>query len=79
MSHSDERDTPVTDDQPDDIRSFCERERLSRSQFYRLKQQGKAPRLYYIGTRPHISPEARREWRQALEAEAASESGAANG
>ena len=40
--------------------------------FYKLSRQGKAPRIYYVGNRPHISPEARREWRQKREAEAAS-------
>jgi hypothetical protein len=58
------------DDRPDTISSFCAGERLSRSQYYRLCAQGKGPRVYYVGNRPHISPEARRE-RLMLEAEAA--------
>jgi hypothetical protein len=57
-------------DSPDTIATFCEGERISRSLFYKLRREGRGPRLYYIGNKPYISPEARREWRQALEAEA---------
>jgi hypothetical protein len=64
------------DDTSDTIDSFCKREKLSRSMFYKMNRQGKAPRLYYIGNRPHITPEARREWRQQREAEAARNGGA---
>jgi hypothetical protein len=59
------------DDTSDTIETFCKREKLSRSMFYKLSRQGKAPRTFYIGNRRHISPEARREWRQKREAEAA--------
>jgi predicted DNA-binding transcriptional regulator AlpA len=50
------------------INEFCAVEKLSRSQLYKLWHQGKGPRLYKIGNRPRISPEARREWRQQMEA-----------
>jgi predicted DNA-binding transcriptional regulator AlpA len=67
-------ESTVTDNTSHTIEHFCADEQMSRSQFYRLKRQGKAPRLYFIGNRPRISPEARREWRQAREAEAAARS-----
>ena len=56
-------------DEPLTITEFCLTEKLSRSQLYKLWRQGKGPRTYRIGNRPRISPEARREWRQALEVE----------
>ena len=52
------------------IDEFCEAERISRGMFYKLRRQGKAPRLFNVGASVRISPEARREWRQRLEAEA---------
>jgi predicted DNA-binding transcriptional regulator AlpA len=60
----------MTDEPSYTINDFCALEKLSRSQLYKLWHQGKGPRTYKIGNRPRISPEARREWRQDLEAAA---------
>jgi predicted DNA-binding transcriptional regulator AlpA len=57
-------------DQSLTINEFCAVEKLSRSQLYKLWHEGRGPRFYKIGNRPRISSEARREWRQSLEAEA---------
>jgi hypothetical protein len=61
----------VTDQSACTIDTFCAAEKISRSMFYKLKSQGKAPRLYYIGNVPRISHEARIEWRRKREAETA--------
>jgi hypothetical protein len=45
------------------INEWCESERISRSMFYKLEQQGQAPRTFNVGKSRRISPEARREWR----------------
>ena len=62
-------------DQSFTITEFCAVEKLSRSQLYKLWKQGIGPRFYKIGNRPRISAEARREWRQKREAEAAHSAG----
>lgn len=51
------------------ISDFCAAEKISRSMFYKLKKQNKAPRTYHVGTTTRISYDARQEWRRALEAE----------
>jgi hypothetical protein len=66
----------VSDDPSYTVIEFCRAERMSRGMFYKLQAQGKAPRIYYVGNSPRISHEARIEWRQQLEAEAASEGAA---
>jgi predicted DNA-binding transcriptional regulator AlpA len=52
------------------IDQFCALEGISRSFFYKLKAQGKAPRIFNVGNCPRISEEARTAWRRQLEAEA---------
>ena len=52
------------------IDTFCAVEDMSRGMLYKLWKVGKGPRFYYVGSRRHISHEARIEWRQGLEAEA---------
>jgi hypothetical protein len=52
------------------IAEFCTAERLSRGMLYKLWDQGKGPRFFYIGNARRISHEARTEWRRKLEAEA---------
>jgi hypothetical protein len=59
-------------DSPLTINEFCAAEKISRGMFYKLLKQDKGPRLYFIGNRPRITPEARAEWRQNREAEATS-------
>jgi hypothetical protein len=61
---------------PDEVGSFTLRQwtefrNVSRSRFYKLKQEGKAPRFYRNGTEIRISREADSEWLSAREAEAA--------
>jgi hypothetical protein len=41
---------------------------------YRMWSEGNGPRFYYIGSSRRISHQARIEWRERLEAEAASSS-----
>jgi predicted DNA-binding transcriptional regulator AlpA len=53
------------------INEFCAVEKISRSFFYKLATQGKAPRTYSLGSTRRISGEARKEWRAAREAESA--------
>jgi hypothetical protein len=53
------------------IDEFCQAERLSRSMFYKLARQGKAPRCFNVGAAVRISAEARHAWRREREAETA--------
>jgi hypothetical protein len=61
----------MADDSSYTIGEFCAAERISRGMFYKLKDAGKAPRMFYVGNSPRISHQARVEWRERLEAEAA--------
>jgi len=45
------------------ISQFCARNNISRSFFYKLKKNGKAPRIMEVDGRRIISPEAERDWR----------------
>ena len=51
------------------IADFCELENISRAMWYKLKADGKAPRIFNVGNSPRISEEARTEWRRRLESE----------
>jgi predicted DNA-binding transcriptional regulator AlpA len=53
------------------INEFCTAEKISRTFFYKLQSQGKAPQTYPIGSNRRISREAYLAWRSALEAKAA--------
>jgi hypothetical protein len=53
------------------VAEFATAERMSRQMVYLLWAQGKGPRYFMVGNRRRISHEARIEWRQRLEAEAA--------
>jgi predicted DNA-binding transcriptional regulator AlpA len=53
------------------IETFCAAHAISRSSFYLLLKDGKAPRLMRIGTRVLISREAAADWRRERESEAA--------
>ena len=50
------------------INSFCEAYSISRSFFYKLKTQGKAPHTFTLGNRVYISIESAQEWQNAMEA-----------
>jgi hypothetical protein len=52
------------------IRGFCEHEKISRSFYFRLRNEGRGPREMRMGRWIRITPEARREWRAARETEA---------
>ncbi|CAN7528573.1 helix-turn-helix domain-containing protein [Variovorax paradoxus] len=55
------------------VPQFCEGHNISRTHFYELIKQGKAPRLMKVGRRTLISQEAAAEWRRRIEAETAAE------
>jgi hypothetical protein len=61
----------VTDDHSYTVTEFASAERMSRPMVYKLWAEGKGPRYFMVGNRRHISHQARIEWREALEAEAA--------
>jgi len=44
------------------IEGFCRRQNISKSFFYKLKEQGKAPRVAHVGARRIVTPEAERDW-----------------
>lgn len=50
-----------------DVNSFCEKFGISQSFFYKLKRQGKAPRIMKVGTRTLITAEAADEWQRDME------------
>lgn len=53
------------------IPQFCDGHNISRTHFYELVKQGKAPRLMKIGRRTLISAEAAADWRKRMEEETA--------
>jgi hypothetical protein len=61
----------VSDDPSYTVNEFCTAERLSRGMIYKLWDQGKGPRYFYIGNSRRISHQSRIEWRERLEVEAA--------
>jgi predicted DNA-binding transcriptional regulator AlpA len=52
------------------IQEFCDAHGISRGLFYKLKKQGKAPRIMEVNSRQLISDEAGADWRRAREADA---------
>jgi hypothetical protein len=63
---------PLSNQLADDVDSFtlddwCRRNGISRSMFYVLKEQGKAPATFNIGRRVMVSKEANRAWRRQRE------------
>jgi hypothetical protein len=53
------------------LSDWLKKRNFSRSFFYVLRAQGKAPRHYYAGKVVRITPEADAEWLKAREAESA--------
>lgn len=51
------------------VDSFCKIHGISRSFFYKLRQQGKAPRIMKVGRRTLISHAAASEWQREMEVE----------
>lgn len=52
------------------VSDFCHAHSISRSLFYKLQREGKAPKVLKIGRRTLITTEAAAEWRQSMEATA---------
>ena len=52
------------------IDEFCAANRISRSMYYKLRSQGRAPREMKIGSRTIISNEAEFDWHRQMEAAA---------
>lgn len=52
------------------IPEWCAHRKVSRSMFYKLKSQGKAPKTHGVGVKQLISPHADAEWLRQREAEA---------
>jgi hypothetical protein len=48
---------------------WCERRRISRSMFYKLKSKGRGPQTHYAGVKCLISDEADAAWVKQCEAE----------
>jgi excisionase family DNA binding protein len=53
------------------VDEFCERFNISRSFFYKLRRDGRGPKIMKIGRLTRISPEAADEFRRRIEAETA--------
>jgi hypothetical protein len=41
---------------------WCQRRRISRGMYYKMKAGGRGPKIYYVGTHVRISDEADAEW-----------------
>jgi hypothetical protein len=54
------------------ISEFCQRHNISVSFYFKLRAQGRGPRLLRLGSRVLISREAAADWRRAHEAAASS-------
>ncbi len=52
------------------IESFCEAHSISRSLFYKLQREGKAPRVMKVGRRTLVTTDAAQEWRKQMEVSA---------
>ena len=49
------------------ISEFCAAHSISRSSYYNLVREGRAPRTFRVGTKVLISVEAAAEWRRSME------------
>jgi predicted DNA-binding transcriptional regulator AlpA len=58
------------------VPQFCDGHNISRTHFYELIKQGRAPRLMKVGRRTLISAEAAFDWRRRIEAETAADGSA---
>jgi predicted DNA-binding transcriptional regulator AlpA len=58
------------------VDEFCRDNGLSRPMFYKLRRQGKAPRITKLGKLTRISAEAAAEWRRRMEHETVAPAGA---
>ena len=69
----DARQTSDYEQQVFTVSEFCIRNRISRPTFFKLMRNGRGPRVMRLGHIARISIDAERDWRKAMEAEAASE------
>ena len=53
------------------VKEWCQHRRISPAMFYKMDQQGVAPRSHYAGSKRLISGEADAEWLEERESEAA--------
>lgn len=49
------------------INDFCEAYSISRSYFYKLKEQNRAPKTFTLGRKVLISRQAAEEWQRTVE------------
>lgn len=49
------------------VQQFCDRHSMSRTTFYKMKEDGEGPRTFKVGNHIRISREAAAEWRRARE------------
>ena len=55
------------------IDQFCEAHGFGRTAYYNLKRNGLAPREIRVGTKPLVTEEAAKDWRETMERRAADE------
>jgi hypothetical protein len=55
------------------INEWCKLRKISRSMFYALDEQGRAPHTHRVGVKRLISPSADQKWLAAREAESMAE------
>jgi hypothetical protein len=58
-------------DQSDTQATFCQSERISRSQFFKMRREGWGPAEMHVGRLIRISPAAKQRWRRQRERAAA--------
>jgi predicted DNA-binding transcriptional regulator AlpA len=66
-----DRDMPSTGPDVLSIAEFCAANGIGKTTFFKLRRNGKAPRVMPIGSRVLISVEAAADWRRARETDGA--------
>ena len=57
----------MTETQAYSVAEFCSTHQISRTHFYHLVKEGRAPKIMKVGRRVLISKEAAAEWRKRME------------
>lgn len=52
------------------IPAFCDENDISKAFFYKLRKEGKAPKITKLGSRSFITPDSRQDWLESLSQEA---------
>ncbi len=60
----------VTSEALQSISRFCKENGISKAFLYKLRGEGKAPKITKLGSRSMITPESRLAWREQLNQEA---------